>query len=229
MIDSIPCVNSIFEQPWWLEAMAPGQWGAVEIEKNGKIVARLPFVKQKRLGCKLLGLPDFTQTLGYWLDDTEAKNANKYTRRKELITELIENLPKNYNNIDIALDHTCDYLFPFAWNGFKLQVAYSYRIEDIHDVERLWSDLAEKARRGIRKAQKLLTVEDDHSIDDLILLRNKTFARQGRKLYDYSIALKRLDAVLVEKKQESCFVPSIQKAGYMLRHILYMMISAVMQ
>ena len=204
MMDSITCVNSIFEQPWWLEAMAPGQWDSVEIEKNGKVVARLPFVKQKRLRCNLLGLPDFTQTLGYWIDDTDAKNPNKFTRRKDLITELIEKLPKNYN-VDIALDHSCDYLFPFVWNGFRIQLAYSYRIEDIHDVDQIWSEFADKARRGIRKAQKILTVEDNHSIDDLITLRNKTFARQGRKLYDYSIALKRLDAALLEKNARKLF------------------------
>lgn len=218
MIDSIPCVNSIFEQPWWLEAMAPGQWGAVEIEKNGKIVARLPFVKQKRLGCKLLGLPDFTQTLGYWIEDTGAKNANRYSKQKDMITELIEKLPPKCS-IDLALDHTCDYLYPFIWAGFKTELAYSYRIEDIHNVDQLWSNLAENMRTKIKKAKNIVTVEDNHSIDDLIKLRNKTFARQGRKLYDYSIALRRLDEALLEKNARKllCAVDSegrIHAASY---------------
>ena len=136
MMESISCANSIFEQPWWLEAMAPGQWDSVEIMKDGKVVARLPFVKQKRLGCKLLGLPEFTQTLGYWIEDIDIKSAKKYSKEKELIMELIEKLPKNYN-VDLGLDHSCDYLLPFFWNGFKVQLAYSYRIEDLHNTDQL--------------------------------------------------------------------------------------------
>ncbi len=197
MKDSIACVNSIFEQPWWLDAVAPGQWDAVEIKKDEQLVARLPYIKEKRMGFKLLGMPKYTQTLGYWIEDTGAKNARKYARRKELISELISALPQKYN-VDMDLDHTCDYLFPFRWNGYKLQMAYSYRIEDIHDVDQLWSDLADNIWREIKKAQKELTVESDHSIDDLILMQNKTFERQGRTKSEDSELLKRLDAALTE-------------------------------
>ena len=185
MKESINCVNSIFEQPWWLDAVAPGQWDVIEIVKDGKPVARLPYVKTKRMGFHLLGKPDYTQTLGYWIDDTGAKNAKKYARRKDLISELIEKLPKGYS-MDLTLDHTCDYLFPFRWHGFKLQMAYSYRIEDIHDVNLVWDGLADNIRREIKKAQKIVVVEDTHSIDDLIMMRDKTFQRQGRKAHNNS-------------------------------------------
>ena len=155
MNDSITCVNSIFEQPWWLDAVAPGQWNAIEIQKDGRIIARLPYVRTKRLRLPLLGMPDYTQTLGYWIEDTGAKNAKKYAREKDLVSELIDNLPKDCS-IDLALDHTCDYLFPFHWSGFKLQAAYSYRIEDIRDVDRLWKSLVDNIRTDIKKAQKII-------------------------------------------------------------------------
>ena len=197
-MDSITCVNSIFEQPWWLEAVAPGKWDAVEIQKDGKTLARLPYIKTKHLGLPLLGMPDYTQTLGYWIDDTGAKNARKYAREKDIVSELIEKLPKGCS-IDLSLDHTCDYLFPFHWSGFKLQVAYSYRIEDIQDADRLWNGLADNIRREIRKAQKQLKVEDDHPIEDLILMQDKTFSRQGRKHRNVHERLERLDEALKEK------------------------------
>ena len=197
MKESITCVNSIFEQPWWLDAVAPGQWDVVKIVKDGKTVARLPYTKTKRIGFHLLGMPDYTHTLGYWLDETGAKNARKYARRKDLISELIEKLPKGYS-VDLALDHTCDYLFPFRWHGFSLHMAYSYRIEDIHDVDLIWNGLADNVRREIKKAQKTITIEDDHSIEDLILMQKKTFERQGRKHNVSDKLLSRLDAALVE-------------------------------
>ncbi len=218
MNESILCVNSIFEQPWWLEAVAPGQWGAVEIEKDGKIVARLPYIKSTRFGLKMLGMPDFTQTLGYWIEDTGAKKAKKYARNKELISELIEGLPKGYY-CDFTLDHSCDYLFPFRWHGFSLNVLYSYRLDIIHDIDLLWDGLADNIRREIKKAQKIVKVEDNHSIDELITLRNKTFMRQGRQLKDYSKTLKIFDAALIEKKSRKllCAVDSegrIHSAAY---------------
>lgn len=198
MNNSVEQVNSIFEQPWWLDAVAPGQWEEVTVEKDGKVVARLPYVKTRQLGFSVLGMPDYTQTLGYWIDDTGAKNARKYAREKELLTALIEQLPSKVN-INLALDHRCDYLFPFAWKGCRLEVAYSYKLEDLHDIDALWNGLADNIRREIRKAEKILTVEDNHSIDDLILLQNKTFHRQGRPDRDDGEVLRRLDCTLQEK------------------------------
>ena len=39
--------NSLFEQPWWLDAVAPGAWGAVEVSRDGRVVARLLTVIEK--------------------------------------------------------------------------------------------------------------------------------------------------------------------------------------
>lgn len=196
--ETITQVNSIFEQPWWLEAVSPGEWEAAEIEQDGRIIARLPYVRGKRLGCRMVGMPEYTQTLGYWTEDTGAKNARKYAREKELVTELIQKLPKGCS-VDLDLDHRCEYLFPFRWAGYKVQMQYSYRLEDIRDRDQLWSGLADNIRREIKKAQKQVKVEDNHPIDDLILLQEKTFQRQGRTQEGSSDLLRRLDKVLVEK------------------------------
>ena len=209
-MDSITCVNSIFEQPWWLDAVAPGQWDAVEIQRNGRIIGRLPYVKTSRLGFRLLGMPDYTHTLGYWLEETGAKNAGKYSRAKDLITELIEGLPHEYS-VDMTLDHTCNYLFPFRWKGYNLQMAYSYRLDDIHDTDILWAGLAKNVRTYIKKAQMILAVEDDHPIEDLILMQKKTFERQGRTIEDKSNLIRRLDTALLDKKSRKllCAVDSL--------------------
>jgi hypothetical protein len=57
MKDSIKEVNSIFEQPWWLDAVAPNAWDCLEIKENDHVVARWPMVKRKRLGFALYGMP----------------------------------------------------------------------------------------------------------------------------------------------------------------------------
>ena len=210
MNESITCINSIFEQPWWLDAVAPGNWGSAVIKQNGRTIARLPYVKQKRYGFRVLGMPPYTQTLGYWIDETGAKNTKKYARHKDLITDLINQLPKGYS-VDLSLSHNCSYLFPFKWNGFKIEMAYSYRLEEISDTERLWRELGDNIRREIKKAQKQLTIENDHSIGDLIFMQSKTFERQGRKFKGYPDLLRRLDAALVNHnaRQLLCAVDSV--------------------
>lgn len=208
---SMICVNSVFEQPWWLEAVAPGQWDAIEIERGGKIIARLPYVKAKRLGFRLISMPDYTQTLGYWIEETGAKNSRKYARDKDLILELIKKLPKGYS-IDLSLYHTCDYLFPFKWCGFSLKMEYSYRLENIQDTDQLWAGFADNIRREIKKAQKILTIVDNHPIDDLILMQDKTFERQGRKHKDTRALIMRLDRILIENNARKYYC-AIDKKG----------------
>ena len=39
--------NALFEQPWRPDATAPGAWGAVEVSRDDRVVARLPTVTEK--------------------------------------------------------------------------------------------------------------------------------------------------------------------------------------
>src|SRR5215211_6055781 len=53
--------STLFEQPWWLDAVAPGAWGAVEVSSDGRVVARLPYVTEKGLGLRGLNMPPLTR------------------------------------------------------------------------------------------------------------------------------------------------------------------------
>src|SRR6185436_4750407 len=52
--DETTCANAIFQQPWWLDAVAPGRWGESTVERGGRIVARLPFVVRGRGRLRML-------------------------------------------------------------------------------------------------------------------------------------------------------------------------------
>ena len=84
---------SLFQEPWWLETVAPNDWGRIEIKKNDALVATLPYVICKKYGFRMITMPPLTQTLGPWLHSSEAKNTTLLTEQKELMTELIERLP----------------------------------------------------------------------------------------------------------------------------------------
>src|SRR4051812_48518844 len=71
-IGGVPAVtarrgHSVFQESWWLDAVAPNAWTEIEVTRGGAIAARFPFVLRSRLGVSTIMNPPFTQTLGPWL------------------------------------------------------------------------------------------------------------------------------------------------------------------
>lgn len=52
----IPYVNSVLEQPWWLDLVAPDRWEEIIIndEKTGEVMARFAYVSDgKKYTCQI--------------------------------------------------------------------------------------------------------------------------------------------------------------------------------
>lgn len=173
-------VNSIFEQPWWLDAVCKDEWDAIVLKKGDRTYARMPFYKTKSYGCKLLTLPPETQTLGIYIEDTGAKLCKKLEKNKKIINEIIENLPKGYN-VDFYLDPKFDYFIPFSWAGFKVTPRITYQFNDLTNLDEIFKGFKENIKTDIRKAEKQVEVRDDLPIEVLYEMQKKTFERQNRK------------------------------------------------
>jgi hypothetical protein len=191
--DSIPSVNCVFEQPWWLDAVAPGQWAAAEIKRGDKVVARLPYMHRRRLGLTTIGQPPFTQTLGPWLAPMEGKYARRVETEKKLLGQLVEALPE-FDFFRQSLSPTLTNWLPFYWAGFEATIRYTYRICDLTDLDRVKSEFQEHVRRGIKKAENAVEIDRDFPLDDLLRLNEQTYARQGVKSPDDPDLIRRLDA-----------------------------------
>ena len=179
-VDSLRCTNSIFEEPWWLDIVAPGQWNEVFVRDGEKIIARLPY-------CILNGVienPVYTQTLGIWMDSKikeYSKGNSQLHVQKEIIKELIGKLPKA-KKISLCLDCENSYILPFRWHGFQIEPTFSYRITNIKTLnieETLYGKTVKKNIRSARK--KVYIVDDSTDFEKLIDMQNLTYARQGRK------------------------------------------------
>lgn len=199
MIDSIKEVNSIFEQPWWLEAVAPGQWKCAEVIENGHIVARLPYVEKHSMGFPMVGMPSCTQTIGPWISIQSTNRVKSLTKKKDLIEALINKLPKK-KNVDLVLDNSVDYYLPFKWNGFKIEPTISYRYSDLSDLDAIFKGIKDSRRTVIKNAAKELVVKESDDIELLIDMQRKTFERQGRSLPGDSGATRSLDMACREHK-----------------------------
>jgi lipid II:glycine glycyltransferase (peptidoglycan interpeptide bridge formation enzyme) len=171
--------HCIFQESWWLDASAPDAWQAIEIEKNGRLVARLPYAIKKKKGFTLITAPPYTHTLGPWLAPTNSvKYAKHLSEQKDLFTELIDRLPPHDYFVQKFHPSITNWL-PFHWKGFTQTSAYTYVISDLRDLEAIWAGFQENTRREIRKAQKQLSVEASEDIDYLYHLSQLTFQRQN--------------------------------------------------
>lgn len=193
MKNNIDSSNSIFETDLWLDCVAENSWEKIEIlNKNGDIDAAFPIFKSKRYGFKIVQTPALTQTLGIYIKDTGAKLTKKLEREKKLINQIIDQLPKNVN-FDLNLDINNEYILPFIWRGFKVEPRFSYQLENLENLDVVWSGFKENIKTDIRKAQKKVEIRKDMGIDTLIEMQEKTFKRQNRSLPFDKELIKKID------------------------------------
>jgi Acetyltransferase (GNAT) domain len=195
--------TSIFQQPWWLDALAPGAWSAVEIRREGKLQARLPYVMDRRMGLTLLRQPPLTPFLGPWIRPSEGKYATQLSYQKELYTELIEQLP-THDYFSQTFHYSVENWLPFYWQGFQQTTRYTYVIDDLTNLDHVWSEFPKDMRYSIRKATKRgVRVHSEYGIDKFLDINELTFSRQGLPL-PYSRAF-------VHRMDDACSARSARK------------------
>jgi hypothetical protein len=178
---------NLFQEPWWLDAVAPGAWQEVRVERGGQVVGRLPFVISSRRGMTFIEMPPVTQTLGPWIQPSEAKYANQLGDQKDVFSELIEKLPK-HDVFRQSFAPEVQNWMPFYWAGFEQTTCYTYRINDLTDLDRVWAETRENVRTDIRKAEKSLLVCDDLGLPEILKLASMSYERAGRS-WPYSAEL----------------------------------------
>jgi lipid II:glycine glycyltransferase (peptidoglycan interpeptide bridge formation enzyme) len=205
-MNSIPYVNSIFQQPWWLDAVAPGQWHEIVVKRGEAVVARLPYVIKKKHGLTLLTMPKLTQTLGPWIKPSDANYVRQLALQKELLTELINQLPPHHYFMQ-NFHYSCTNWLPFYWQGFSQTTLYTYIIEDLSDINKIWAEMHGDRRNEIRRAEKAgIIVKDTDDIETLLDLTEMTFKRQSLTIPYSRDFVRRLDAECVKRNARKIYL-----------------------
>jgi CelD/BcsL family acetyltransferase involved in cellulose biosynthesis len=187
------CANAIFQQPWWLDAVAPGSWAETTVERDGQVLARLPYAVRGRRRLRVLTMPPLTPTLGPWVRRSEASPPRALSQENELLGELVAALPSAHV-FRQQFSPTMLNGLPFHWAGYRLQLRYTYRLEGLQSDETLWNGLRGNIRRAIRKGRRLLVMREDRGLDEFHAIWAKTFARQGLQAPASLADLERIDA-----------------------------------
>lgn len=193
----------IFSQSWWLDVVVGAEnWNVIVVEdKNKRILATMPYVQQKKYGFNVSIMPKLTQTLGPWLKEYNGGYSKKLGYEKDNMQAILDQLP-NFHLFNQSWHYSYTNWLPFYWNGFKQTTRYTYVIEDLTDLDKVYKGFQSKIKGDIKKAKNRfnLKVRDDLSIDDFITLNKLVFSRQGIKLPYSDEFIRNLDKACLDNQ-----------------------------
>lgn len=166
----------IFAQPWYLDAACQAnQWDVVLIEKGDQVIASMPYAIKKSGPFTVSTMPHLTKFLGPYLtkDFCSTKQAHK------IIKSLIEQLPPfAYFNQNCFYTQT-DWL-PFLWKGFEQTTQYSYVIEDLSNLNKVYQNISSNYRNNkIKKAEAVVQIVKNRTLEEYFEVQQMSFKRQG--------------------------------------------------
>ncbi len=173
---------TIFQEAWWLDICAGGNWHRSTFEHRYGTVAMTCAVRQRWFGLKEIYRPPLTPFLGVSWDNSvpDITMQQALTVISDAVPHLLENLPPH---VRFKMNFHPGFLWwsPLFWEGYKETIRYTYRIEGIKDLDRVWSDFNSNAKRNIKKAIRCVTVSSEDSAEVLYDLFSRTMYNQGKR------------------------------------------------
>ena len=192
----------IFAQPWYLDACAAGgDWDVVLARAAGRVVAALPYFYKQKGPFRYITMPPFVKMLGPYLLP-EFRGALQ--KEHELLEALINQLP-DFAAFKQNFYPTVTNWLPFYWQGFRQTTYYTYRLHELHNLERVKAGLSGGIRRDIRLARQQVRVVHDLPLPTFYAVNRLSFARQGLKMPYSEEQFLRLDAALAAQGRRQLF------------------------
>lgn len=165
----------LFLQPWYLDAVCEGgSWDAALVEKNGRVVAALPYFLKQKLAWKYVSMPPFCKQMGPFL----APEYRDTDHEMRLYEALIDALPAGLAAFEQNFHYSVQNWLPFYWHGFRQTTMYSYVIPLDQTEEALFGQISKNYRQKIRSAEKTIQVRHDLPLSELHRLVGLSFERQ---------------------------------------------------
>lgn len=192
----------IFSQYWWLDAVAGEKdWDVLIAEEGGAFQAALPFTLKTMGPFRLIKMPELTPWLNIWFNyPANAKYTTRLAFEKDILTSLLSHLPKVFR-FHQKYHYALTNWLPFYWQGFAQTTRYSYVLEEMDDLERVYSEFKKNTRYDIRKAEKEVTVQSSENLDDFLTINHLSFEHHQKKASYSDDLVKDIDKVC---RQRNC-------------------------
>lgn len=103
-------------------------------------------------------------------------------------------------------DYSITNWLPFYWKGFKQTTRYTYVINNLHDIDDVYSNFSSKTKGKIKKASKLVKCCLCDDLCEFYNINKMVFDRQGIKI-PYSLQfLRRLDNTLMRYNRRKILI-----------------------
>ncbi|MGA2698005.1 MAG: GNAT family N-acetyltransferase [Terriglobales bacterium] len=153
-----PLAPTIFHEEWWLNAATGGTFEVAEVTAGGRTLGRFPFYIRKRLGLRLMHMPELTYFLGPAIAEGEGSPSNRFLKRLEITRELIDKLPAVSSRYVKCHTGITDAI-AFQERSFRAYVQFTHEISP-RPVETLWQEMRDKTRNVVRRAREQLFIRE---------------------------------------------------------------------
>ncbi len=193
----------LYSRAWWLDAVCGRDcWDVCLVADEEGVTASMPYFMINKGGFKQIVQPPLTLNLGPWISPSKAKYSKTLSREKALMEQLIAQLPK-YHSFHQNWHYSKQNWLPFYWKGFKQTTRYTYVIENLKDLDAVLGEFSSSYRNKIRKAEKLVSVEKNLSLEQFYKLNKMTFERQNLTIpYSYDFLVKQDSALVAQGCRE---------------------------
>jgi hypothetical protein len=176
----IPRPN-IFEQAWWLDLCATGQWDRISTTTKYGNVDFTYAARRRFAGFREIYRPPLTPFLGFSSNDGlgSLDLSSEHRLLQEVTPEVVQLLP-DYLRFKMNFHPSFTWWSPFFWQGFRQTTRYTYQLDLSLSTAELWANLSSNARRNVKKARRSVEVTSGNFGSELYELFNRTMQAQGK-------------------------------------------------
>lgn len=155
----------LFCRDWWLDAVyGEDNWNVICAQQNKSIVGALPYSPSKgSFGLTRIIMPMLTQHHGLWIKYPDnLSHHGKISYENSISDQIIDQLDgMNIAYFNQHFHYSFTNWLPFLWRGFQQTTRYTYVLEDLTDLDKIFIRFEGDKRTEIRKATKSLHVGYD--------------------------------------------------------------------
>ncbi|HEX5006842.1 MAG TPA: hypothetical protein VFV70_06995 [Hyphomonadaceae bacterium] len=195
--------TAVFEEDWWLDAVAPGAWDRVTVEWDGRVVGDMAFHLTRRWGLRYICPPHLTRTMSPRLYTTSSKAATRAEHSQIIVKQLLDKLPR-YDRFERALQPGCPSTQGFVHANLAVVHLFTFRSKPGEAAEAMLAQADAETRRVVTKARRECEVERSLDFDRFIRLHHQSYG-EGTTVA-YKTAARMFEAASSRGRAEIAFV-----------------------
>ncbi len=169
-------------QYWWMNILCKNkEWDVIIIRNDQQeIIATLPYLLVRKMGMKIILQPTLSQTNGIWFANESSLSVEE---KEKICSAILYQLKQLHLQWYCQFyDHRFETIQPFESAGYQVTRRRTYVIEDLSDLDHVFSTFTSSKQRHIRKAYRNgLKVDWDMSATAFYTFHTESLLQRGKK------------------------------------------------